>query len=97
MKGSKTIDEKHTEMLSLFNKNKMESIPILKQEIENLKIYMRTLKKPLKIDEYMDTKDKIKLKHHQIKTLESQEKYYFLDNSKYIFDYFEQKKDISSE
>ena len=96
MKNSKTIDEKHSEMLSIFTKNKMESIPSLKEEIENLKIQLRTFKKPLKIDEYMDTKDKITLKQRQIKQLENEEKQYFLDNSKYIFDYFEQKKDISS-
>jgi hypothetical protein len=96
MKISKTIDEKHTEMLSMFNKNNTEVIPMLKEEVENLKIHLRTLKKPLKIDEYMDTKDKIKLKQQQIKSFENVEKQYFLDNSKYIFDYFEQKKEISS-
>jgi hypothetical protein len=96
MKGSKTIDEKHTEMLLFFQKNNNENIPFLKEEIYNLKIILKTLKKPLKIDEFMDTKDKIKFKHQQIKSFEQQEKQYFLDNSKYIFDYFEQKKDISS-
>ena len=53
MKNTKTIDEKHTEMITQFNKNKNEIIPNLKTEIENLKIYLKTLKKPLKIDEYM--------------------------------------------
>lgn len=96
MKNSKTIDEKHTEMLSMFNKNNSEVIPNLKEEIENLKKNLKTLKKPMKIDEFMETKDKIKLKHQQIKSFENNEKQYFLDNSKYIFDYFEQKKDISS-
>lgn len=96
MKNIKTIDEKHTEMLSLFNKNKITIIPNIKYEIENLKEKLKSIKKASQIDEYMDTKDLIKQKQIQIKLLVSQEKQYFLNNSKYIFDYFEQKKDISS-
>ena len=96
MKSVKTIDEKHTEMMTMFHKNKIEIIPKLKDEIENMKLFLKTLKKSAKIDEYMDTKDIIKFKQHEIRCMENTEKQYFLDNSKYIFDYFEQKKDISS-
>jgi hypothetical protein len=95
MKNSKTIDEKHTEMLCLFKNNESTVIPNLKNEIENLKQKLRKLKSS-QIDEYMETKDKIQQKKSQIKSLKSQEKEYFLENSKYIFDYFEQKKEISA-
>jgi len=95
MKSAKTIDEKHTEMLSIFNENKTVVIPNLKTDIENLKAKLKTIRKSSNIDEYMDIKDKIRQKQSNIKSLLSNEKQYFLENSKYIFDYFEHKKDIS--
>ena len=94
MKSAKTIDEKHTEIVSQFAKNQTEIIPKLKEEIEQLKTQLKKVKK--NIDEYMDTKDEISKKQNEIKVLNSQEKNYYLENSKYIFDYFEQKKGICS-
>lgn len=94
MKSSKTIDEKHTEFLIKFAKNKEEVIPNLKTEIENLQLKLKNTKK--NIDEYMSIKDKIRDHKREIKRLESEEKHYYLENSKYIFSYFEQKKDIST-
>jgi hypothetical protein len=44
----------------------------------------------------MDIKDQIKNLSQQIKTLKSLKKQYLLDNSRHIFDYFEQKKKVSS-
>ena len=43
----------------------------------------------------MDMKDRISEITNEIKTLKSKKVEYFLDNSKYIFDYFENKKNIS--
>jgi hypothetical protein len=96
MKSSRTIDEKHTEMLAMFSHNKLTQIPQLQTEIDQLKAKLKTIKKHTHIDEYMDMKDIIKEKRLQMKTLALKEKDYYLDNSKYIFDYFEQKKDIST-
>jgi len=95
MKSVQTIDEKHTELLQQFHTNTDEIIPKIKEEIDILKTKIKTLK-PTQLDEYMDIKDKIAQKKSQIKSLKVQEKQYHLENSKYIFDYFEQKKDISS-
>ena len=97
MKSAKTIDEKHTEMLLQFSKNKIELIPQLNSEIHTLKLRLQKIKKNANIDEYMNIKDKIKQNQNEIKSLTTQEKQYYLDNAKYIFDYFEQKKDISSD
>lgn len=44
------------------------------------------------IGTYMDIKYQIRNISEQIKTLKSLKKQYLLDNSKHIFDYFEQKK-----
>jgi hypothetical protein len=89
-----TIDEKHTEMLNQFNKNELERIPKLIEERKRLNSIIPTLKEN-QIDEYMDICDKIKQIKSQISVLKNEKKKYLLDNSKYIFDYFEQKKQIS--
>jgi hypothetical protein len=94
MKSVKTLDEKHSEMVFQFSKNRLEIVPKLREEINTLKINLKNNKK--NIDEYMDTKDAIQKNQQKIKTLEAEEKKYYLENSKYIFDYFEQKKEISS-
>jgi len=48
------------------------------------------------LEEYMDIRDQIQAKKNMVKVLKHQKKQYLLDNSKYIFNYFEQKKDIST-
>jgi len=90
-----SLDEKHTEMLDLFNENETETIPQLQTEIEELKTQIKSLHKN-QIELKLDMKDQIKEKRAVIKRLKEQKNKYLLDNSQYIFDYFEQKKQISS-
>jgi len=90
-----TIDEKHSEMLNYFHEIETTTIPNLKTEKARLKSIIPTLKEN-QIDDYMDIRDKIINITSQIRSLKSQKKTYLLDNSKYIFDYFEQKKQISN-
>ena len=90
-----TIDEKHTEMLNHFHTIETETIPDLQSKKQALKTQLKTLPKT-QIDSYMDIKDQIKNLSQQIKTLKSLKKQYLLDNSRHIFDYFEQKKKVSS-
>ena len=90
-----SLDEKHTEMLDLFNENETETIPQLQVEIEELKTQINSLHKN-QIELKLDLKDQIKEKRAHIKHLKDQKNKYLLDNSQYIFDYFEQKKQISS-
>lgn len=90
-----TIDEKHSEMLNYFHEIETTTIPNLKTEKARLKSIIPTLKDN-QIDDYMDIRDKIINITSQIRCLKSQKKTYLLDNSKYIFDYFEQKKQISN-
>jgi hypothetical protein len=90
-----SLDEKHTEMLDLFNENETEVIPVLQKEIESLKAQSQTLSKT-QIELKLDIKDQIQEKRAEIKRLKAQKTKYLLDNSQYIFDYFEQKKQISS-
>jgi hypothetical protein len=89
-----TIDEKHTEMLNQFNVIETITIPTLAAEKKRLKSSLLTLNES-QIDEYMTIQDKINHIRKQIATLKHKRKEYLLENSKYIFDYFEQKKQIS--
>ena len=90
-----TIDEKHTELLNQFHNEETDIVPKLMKEIADLKNQAKTLKDS-QIEEYMDIRDKILKLKLSIKTIKTQKKQYLLDNSKYIFNYFEQKKDIST-
>jgi len=92
---SKTIDEKHTEMLNHFHVIETETIPRLTDEKAQLKAQIPTLREN-QIDVYLDIRDRILSIQSQIKALKQEKKQYLLENSKYIFDYFEQKKQISS-
>jgi hypothetical protein len=77
------LDKKHAEIIEQFNKDTTINIPKLQQEI-------LLLKQNEKINE-----DKIKLLNNQIVKLQNQQLNYYLDNSKCIFGYFEEKKKIS--
>jgi hypothetical protein len=90
-----TIDEKHTEMLNNFHLIETEQIPDLQSKKALLKNQLKQLPKN-QIDTFMDIKDQIQTLSQKIKQLKSLRKQYLLDNSKHIFDYFEQKKKVSS-
>ena len=90
-----TIDEKHTEMLNSFHTIETETIPLLKAEISVLHPQMINYAKTKQLDKYLDTTDAIIGIKKQIRDLRTKKKQYLLENSKYIFQYFEQKKDIS--
>jgi len=94
-KGSTTLDGKHREYINNFNKDEQDKIPKLKQERKSLRESLQNHEQPLTIEQIMDMKDRISEITNEIKTLKSKKVEYFLDNSKYIFDYFENKKNIS--
>ena len=86
-----TLDTKHKEFLNEFSKYENIEIPNLKLEREQLK---QQLLEETAIDQQLEIKDKIREISEKIKEIKSRKKGYFLDNSKYIFDYFENKKNI---
>ena len=101
-RGNKTIlpinsiDIKHTEMLDRFAKIENDIIPNLKKERGNLKEKVSTLKEH-ELDEFMKIKDRVNEIHQELKELKFEKKKYLLDNSKLVFDYFEQKQQISND
>ena len=89
-----TLDGTHCEFINDFSNDKYNTIPELKLKKEE---YMKMLENPqLRIENIMDIKDTIKEIISTIKMLKHKKKEYFLDNSKYIFEYFENKKNISN-
>jgi hypothetical protein len=89
-----SIDETHCNLLKQFQENDEVLVPKLKREIETLRRKSQQLQLS-QIDTYLDIQDKIEQKKETIKQLRNKGKKYLLENSAYIFDYFEKKKDIS--
>ena len=93
-KSAVTLDGKHKEFLNEFSKNEHDRIPELKVKITELKSKLES-NPNLNIEEKLDTIDRIAELNKQIKDYKLKKKEYFLDNSKMIFDYFENKKEIA--
>tara|TARA_Y100001970_G_C14211561_1_gene847245 strand:- start:183 stop:1298 length:1116 start_codon:yes stop_codon:yes gene_type:complete len=91
-KNTLTLDNKHTEKINEFQKNKNNEIPKLKEEIKEIK---KQINNEINIEKKLDLNDNLKSLKKQIKTLKKKEKDYFLNNSNYIFNYFEKKKELS--
>ena len=91
-KNSTTLDGKHREFMLEFSKDEYDNIPKLKQEYNNIK---EKIKDPsLSIEQTMEYKDRMQEINNNIKNIRMKKNEYFLDNSKYIFEYFENKKNI---
>ena len=94
-KYTTTLDGKHKEFINEFSKNEFDTIPKLKLERIDLKKQIEKLDK-INIEQIMDMKDRIKEINELIKELKDKKNNYFLDNSKFIFEYFENKKNITN-
>jgi hypothetical protein len=95
-KSAITLDNKHKEFLNEFSKDDYDNIPKLKHEKQQLLEKINSDKIDLSIEQQLEIKDRIKEIKKNIIEIKSRKKEYFLDNSKYIFNYFENKKNISS-
>lgn len=93
-KTATTLDGKHNEFLNDFSKDLHSTIPELKIEKNNLLDKIKN--EDITIDQRLDIQDRINEINKSIKDCKQKKKDYFLDNSKYIFDYFENKKNIST-
>lgn len=92
----RTIDIKHSELLDRFEKIETELIPNLVNEKETIKETVSRLKEH-QLEEFMKIKDRIRDINKELKTLKLEKKKYLLDNSKHVFEYFEQKQQISND
>ena len=92
-RNSITLDVKHREFQTEFANDEIDKIPELKHQKSLLK---QKLLNKMSIEEKLDLEDKINEITEKIKYTNNKKKEYYLDNSKYIFDYFENKKNIST-
>ena len=91
-KSSITLDGKHKEFLNEFSKDENDRIPELQLEKYELKELLQ--KTTLTVEQQLEYQDKINEINETIKQIKGRKMEYFLDNSKFIFDYFENKKNI---
>jgi hypothetical protein len=94
-KSTITLDTKHKEFLNEFSKDE-SSILDYKTQIKTLKKKLEMEAETLCVEEKLDITDQINDLKDTIKEIKSKKKEYFLDNSKFIFEYFENKKNIST-
>jgi hypothetical protein len=94
-KYTSSLDSKHKEFVNEFIKDEFDTIPRLKEERYILNKQLEFENK-LTIEKVMEIKDRIKDINETIKELKNKKNNYFLNNSKYIFEYFENKKNINN-
>jgi hypothetical protein len=99
-KNATTLDGKHKEFLNQFMLDENDNIPELKKEFCVLKASLENEKskenKSLSIEQIMEIKDRMKEINKLISDLKIKKNNYYLNNSKFIFEYFENKKNISN-
>ena len=88
-----TLDNKHNEILETISKNEEEELPKL---IESKKKTKKMLKSTdLSIEKKLDYEDELKELSKKINKIKKEKNEYLLNNSKYIFGYYEKKKETS--
>ena len=88
-----TLDNKHKEILSNFRKDITGTKPELELEKKNLLLQLKN--NNLSIDEKIVICDKLYNIKIQLRKIKKGETEYLLNNSQYIFEYFENKKNIA--
>ena len=89
-----TLDGKHTEFVNEFMSDETNTIPNLKAE--KLMCKYKLANNELTIEEQLELSDRIKEINKLISELKKKKNNYYLNNSKYIFEYFENKKNIEN-
>lgn len=91
-KNATTLDNKHKAIIDEFTQDENETLPKLKEAKQLLKQkYLQCTT----IDSKLDLKEQIEEIVQQIKEIKMAKKHYYLDNSKYVFEYYETKKTAS--
>lgn len=84
-----TMDTKHTEIMNELHHNEEVVIPQMEAELAQMKERAKT--EPLSIEEYALLKYEIRKQKRKIKELKEKRMQYYMDNSKLIFEFFNQR------
>ena len=95
-KNATTLDGKHKEFMNTFRLDEYANMPELKKEYLGHKVNLENNTNELSIEQIMEIKDRMIEINKLIKDMKNKKNDYFLDNSKFIFEYFENKKNISN-
>mgnify|MGYP006412326695 FL=1 len=93
-KTTETLDTKHNEKMKYFEDISNNKIPNIRKERKKIK---KKLKTNMNLEERMKALDKLRELKEKLTELKYLKKKYLLENSKYIFEYFEKKKNISND
>ena len=88
------IDNYHQTKIDIFNNNEKNIIPKLEKNIERLE---KKLNKTKDIEKIFEYQEEIENNKKKINMINNERKKYYLDNCKYIFDYFENKQNIEND
>ena len=88
-----TLDGKHAEIMKSFKTNDEVLIPKLKKEKKELKLILNDT--TITIQKRLEIRDKIDNISKEIIKLKKKKQEYLLDNSKKVFNYFENRKNVS--
>jgi len=91
-----TIDEKHSEMMAQFAHQEKDVLPELLKRKRELKEQIKSCKTRNTIDKKMESLDELQQVKTRIQEIRQAKQKYLLDNCSNIFQYFEERKKISS-
>jgi len=96
-KTSTTLDGKHKEIIDSIQKEETEVLPTLLKEKKDLTNKLKDLESlsMLTIEDRLELQDNLTDVKEQISQIKKKKKEYLLNNSNYIFEYFENKKKIA--
>lgn len=92
-RSTTTLDGKHREIIERIDNDENDVLPKLRETRKSL---VSRRNKAKDVDERMTIEEEIAALNSQIRDIKNAKTNYYLDNSKYVFDYFEAKKDIAS-
>jgi len=91
-----TIDEKHAEMLAHFAEEENVVLPSLLVKKQELKRQIQSYKTRDTLDKKLEATDELEKIRFRIKQIRGAKQEYLLQNCSHIFQYFEERKKISS-
>ena len=92
-KNITTLDSKHKEIIDEINVNKQDLLPLLQKEKKEIHLQLKN--NTLSVDDRLELQDSLIVTKEKIRAIKKKEKQYLLNNSSYVFDYFENKKKIA--